>query len=347
MKTIRAVLIIFLMTFFVTPLVKAQFDNAGTSVANFLKIGVGARGMAMGSAYTASADDGSALYWNIAGISRIQNMEVFFAQTNWLVDISHSFIGVVLPIGTANTLGFSVNSIAMGEIEETTEYEPDGTGITFSGGDIALGIAFARSLSDRFSVGVKGKYIRETVAFSSADGVAIDIGTIYITQFNGLKIGMSLSNFGSKMRLRGREQLVDVDIDENLHSNPENITARLETEAWPIPMVFRLGTSLDLINNAFMRYTQTFDYYDTRDLEPIYATGAEISFVNLIALRAGLERKYFDWDNGAVFELYPTLGAGIDYKLPRSNFRFKMDMAYVDYRNAFDPIVRYSAALQF
>ena len=99
-----------------------------------------------------------------------------------------------------------------------------------------------------------------------------------------------------------------------------------------------------------IRYTQTMDYYDVRDLGPIFSMGAEITITSLVMLRAGLERRYFDWDTREdipVYKFYPTFGAGVRWKIPRTDFAFKMDMAYVDYMNAFDPIVRYSAAFEF
>ena len=58
----------------------AQFDNTGTSVANFLKIGVGGRGEAMGGAFTALTDDATSLYWNPSGISRMENSEAVFLR---------------------------------------------------------------------------------------------------------------------------------------------------------------------------------------------------------------------------------------------------------------------------
>ncbi|MCK4715962.1 MAG: PorV/PorQ family protein [Candidatus Marinimicrobia bacterium] len=350
MKSKKYLTIIILLTIAFVNTSIAQFDNVGTSVANFLKIGVGARGIAMGSACVADVNDGSVLYWNVAGLAALNRREVFFSNTNWLMDISHNFLAVAFPIDGVNAIGLSINSINMGEMEETTEYEPDGTGITFSGGDIGVGIAYARAMTDRFSVGIQGKYIRETVAFCSADAVAIDIGTLYITQFHGLKIGMAISNFGTKMRLRGREQLVDIDIDPNLHSNPEDITARLDTKDWPLPLSFRIGVSVDLLNTSLLRYTHTVDYYDVRDLGPIYCTGAEIALPPFIMLRAGIQRRYFDWDTEKdlpVYKYYPSIGAGIRWKIPKTNFAFKVDFAYVDYMNAFDPILRYSGALEF
>ncbi|MEK7263749.1 MAG: UPF0164 family protein, partial [Bacteroidota bacterium] len=69
----------------------AQFNNVGTSAANFLKIGVGSRGAALDGAVVASVDDPSALFWNPAGIAHFQNNELMFAHNDWIADLNHSF----------------------------------------------------------------------------------------------------------------------------------------------------------------------------------------------------------------------------------------------------------------
>jgi len=216
----------------------AQFDNTGTSVANFLKIGVGGRGEAMGGAFTALVDDATSLYWNPSGISRMGGSEAVFSQTKWFHDLELTFVGLVLPLQEFGTFGFSLNALTMEEEEITTPEEPDGNGLTYSAGDIAMGISYAKRITDRFHFGITGKYIREDVANSSASAYAIDVGTQYVTDFNGLIIGMSIKNFGTKMRLRGREQLIRVE-EENL-STPE-IIVRKDTKAWPLPLTFNIG----------------------------------------------------------------------------------------------------------
>jgi len=201
-------------------LVFAGNDNTGTSAANFLKIGVSPRALALGGAFVANANDFSSLYWNPAGIARVKSLEVGVSYTDWILDIQHSFVGVVYPLGSVGTIGVSFNSLSMDEMERTTPGEPHGTGAYFSAGDLALGIAYARQLTDRFMVGVKFKYIHESISFSTASTMAIDAGTQFITGFHGMRIGMSISNFGGKMTMRGTDQMTKADIDEVIEGNP-------------------------------------------------------------------------------------------------------------------------------
>ena len=325
--------LLFFVTVQVTTPLYGQFDNSGTSVANFLKIGVGARGQALGGAFTALVDDATALYWNPAGIARTQDYQAVFSRTNWLLDLDLTFVGLTIPFESFGTLGFSLNALTMGEVEITTPEEPDGTGLTYDAGDLALGATYAKNVTDRLYFGFTGKFIREQVANSSATAFVIDIGTQYVTDFSGLIIGMSIKNFGTKMRLRGREQLISVDIDPDLGSNPI-VTGRLDTKAWPLPLQFNIGTSMKLYTSENMTVTGNFDYNDPRDQNPLYVFGGELSFSEVIYLRGGYGfRKYgdkYEDVEGLRSEDKFTLGAGVFTTIPLSDFSIMVDYAYSD-----------------
>lgn len=347
----RRFIILFLLFFILSFPAYAQFDNVGTSVANFLKIGVGSRAEAMGGAFVAQVDDITALYWNISGMANMGKREIMFSQTDWILDIYLSYLGIGIPLGESGAIGISIYVMNMGEIEQTTETYPDGSGIMFDAGDVAVGLAYARRLTDRFSVGIQAKYIREQVAFSSAQAVAIDIGTQYITGLRGMKIGMAISNFGTKMRLMGREQLVDVDIAPNLGSNPE-VTGRLDTKAWPLPLSFSLGISMDVINNENFRFTGNMDYRDPRDLNPLYIAGGEISWSETVFLRGGFKVRTL----GDNYQLLPgenrseglfTVGAGAVIPIPKTSYNLNIDYSYTDLGKWLKSSNRFSLAFKF
>ncbi|MGH7601703.1 MAG: PorV/PorQ family protein, partial [bacterium] len=149
-------------------------QRAGTAMAQFLKIGVGGRAVGMGESFVAVANDASALYWNPAGIAQMQKNEIIFAHVNWPVDVQHEFFGYVHRFGGVNAIGASVTSLHTDDLEETTEFQPFGTGRFVAFGDIAAGLTFARKMTDRFSVGVTVKYIDETLAELHARNVLID-----------------------------------------------------------------------------------------------------------------------------------------------------------------------------
>lgn len=335
---IKKSLYIVLSLLIIVPLAFAGTDNTGTSAANFLKIGVGSRGNSMGGAFVAQANDVTALYWNPAGIANITSLEVGISYTDWILDINHNFLGVVYPLGRIGTIGVSVVSLSMGDMEKTTPLEPDGTGAYFSSSDLALGLTYARQVTDRFSIGGTAKYIHESISFSSAGTFAIDAGTQFDTGYHGLKIGMSISNFGGKMTLKGTDQIVTADIDQVVNGNPEK-EARLETEGWSIPLVFRFGMSLDVLQRDNSRLTCNLDFNDPRDNGPYSTFGAEYVWNNMLSLRGGLIYRADDFNEDKlikteelelIYDLKFAFGAGFYLKIPGMDSKVKMDYAYSD-----------------
>ena len=128
-------------------------QRAGTSSAQFLKIGVGGRATAMGDAFVAVADDATALYWNPAGIVQFEKSQLTLSHIDWLVDIKHEFIGYVHKFNSTSSIGFQFTSLHTQDMPVTTEFQPRGTGEYFTFGDILFGVTYATKLTDKFSFG--------------------------------------------------------------------------------------------------------------------------------------------------------------------------------------------------
>lgn len=313
-------------------------DNTGTSCANFLKIGVGARAAAMSGACTAAITDYSALYWNPAGIAHLGGVHVGIAYTDWVLDIAHSFIGATYSLGPWGTIGASLNLLDYGEMQRITPAEPNGTGTYFGATDLALGVAYARELTDRFAVGVQFKFVRESISFSSASTIAVDAGTQFVTGFHGMRLGMSISNFGGKMTMRGTDQMVKADIDDVIEGNPLK-ESRLETEAWPLPLTFRMGLSLDVLKGDLATLTVNTDFVDPRDVNPYAAVGTEIGWNNMVFLRGGLvyspdgfdeEKLHKEQELSLLYKVKIAAGGGLRFALPGTRAAFSLDYAYTD-----------------
>ena len=298
-------------------------DYSGTSAANFLKIGVGARPMAMGDAAISTVDDATALYWNVGAITRIEkDISVSISTMDWFVETRNSYVGAVMRFGDFGSVGVDLQFMDYGKIEETTVYDQNGTGRFFSANDFAFGLAYAKQLTDRFSFGVKVKYIRETLANASADAFGIDVGAVFRTSFfnNNMTIAAALSNFGTKMKFDGR----DLDVTYTVPGNPsgKQIPASLSTIEWEIPLLFRFGISNYFINNKDWSVLASYDIYDSRDYNVRHNLGAEVGYGKIIYFRAGYK---FNYD-----EVTYTLGMGLDF----SKFidtRIVLDYLYLNY----------------
>jgi hypothetical protein len=156
----------------------------------FLNIGAGARGLAMGSAQVASVQDGTAGYWNPAGLTSLKdNPSVNLMHAEYFAGIGKFDYGTVaLPIqDNSRTLGVSFLRFAVDDIPNTLFLvEPDGSinynNIqTFSSADYALLLSYAQTISEtedsHWSFGVNAKVIRRTVGkFASAWGFGLDAG---------------------------------------------------------------------------------------------------------------------------------------------------------------------------
>ncbi len=318
-----------------------KVTKVGTTAAPFLNIPVGARALGMGGAFVSVADDATALFWNPGGLARLRTSEAIFVHTKWIADIGFDFAGVALNLGSAGVVGVHGTFLNAGEMERTTEIYPEGTGEKFSAGSYALALTYARSLTDRFSVGGTIKYVREYILNSSAQGLAIDLGTYFVTQFHNVTLGAVISNFGTKMRMTGRDLLVQYDIDPTRYGNNERINADLETDAYDMPLMLRVGLSVDLFQNVEnSSLIVAVDAAHPSDNVEHMNVGAEYSFRNMFALRAGY-RNLFSRDSEQGF----TAGAGLKYRIA-GDFALKVDYAYESF-GRFNNVQKFSLSLTF
>lgn len=323
------------------PLNGFSVSKVGTTAANFLKVGVGARAIGMGGAFVSIANDASAMFWNPAGITLVQGGEAFFNHNEWIANIKFDYAGLVFTLPQVGSIGLNATFLNMGDMERTTEFYPEGTGQLYSAGSYALGLAFARSLTDRFSIGFNLKYINEHILNSSASGFAIDIGTIFITQFNGMRIGANISNFGTKMQMSGRDLLVQHDVDPQREGNNDRINADISADRYDLPLNLQVGVSYDLLQNAANnQFWLSVDALHPNDNVESVNIGGEYIFRDLFALRAGYAALGLDESEKGL-----TLGAGLKVGF-LGNVKAKIDYAYESF-GRFDNLQKISVALGF
>ncbi len=300
--------------------------KTGTTASKFLSMGIGPRAIAMGGAYTAVANDASSMYWNPAGIASLKRNQLIFAQTNWLVDIKLNYLGAVFNLGDLGNAGISITAMSMGDMKITTEVNPEGTGDTFSAGMYALGFSFARYLTQNFILGANIKYVREDISNSSAQGLALDIGTIFTTPFYGIRFSSSITNFGTKMRMTGDDLLIQHDPNPNVFGDNSNINAYYQTDSYDMPLRLQIGLAKDIRILEGQRLTLAADATHPNDNTEYVNLGGELAlFHDMVFLRAGFKSLFMkDREEGL------TLGAG--YRTPKiGNFNLAIDYAFQDF----------------
>ena len=303
----------------------SDVSKVGITAAPFLEIGVGARAIGMGGAFVATANDASALYWNPAGIARSSQMQFLFMNTNWIADMKFNYAGLTFPLGAFGSMGAFLTALNYGDMAVRTVDQPDGTGEIFSASDLAVGLSYSLALTDRFSIGFNAKYIQQGIWHEKANGLAVDLGTLFVTGLHGLRIGASLLNFGTDMRMEGKDVLVFHDVDPYISGNNDRVPANLQTEKWPLPLIFQFGLAMDVVKNEMNLLTIAVDAVHPYDNTESLNIGAEYSFRNMFSLRAGYRDMLLrDGEQG------PTFGIGFNNTF-LGNLSIRLDYAYADF----------------
>src|ERR1700733_10638417 len=263
-----------------------NFTNAGSSGSDFAKIWVGARASAMGGAFAAMADDITSLYWNPAGIARMDGVNVGADYTRWFGDVTHNFIGVTMPISEHYRIGISLTEVDYGDLNLSTITQDANAG-TYNANDLSFGATIAGSLTDRFSFGMTAKYLRSSLLDLSADGFAFDAGSLYVTDFYHRKISMDLSNLGPDRSFSGNS-LTFVTSNQQINSVQELLNASYTTGSFALPLIFRIGLATDVFQGTVenQKLNVDFDYSTHSDGPDQMDLGAEYLWNDIAAFRA-------------------------------------------------------------
>jgi hypothetical protein len=329
-------LFVLILIFFLIQGVNSQgISKVGTSSANFLKIEVGAKASAMGGSFVSISNDLTSMYWNPAGLVLNDGIGVQFENVELFADISHNFAALAVPLSTDLMVGLSAIYLSSGDIEITTETEWDGTGQYYEVTNLALGLTFSRRMTQRLEAGVTVKYLREAIWRNSAETFAADFGLLLHTDIYGFDIGMSLTNVGPPMQMRGIDMQFEADPDyEGLLTVP----AQLISEEWTLPMAFRVGISTFLLggNSDFIKS-------DISDL--IVAADISSALDSFLRTNLGVEyiyREQFKLRGGyriGFDEITYSLGAGVMFRLGGMGI-ISFDYSYTDF-GTFDGIHRF------
>lgn len=220
-------------------------NDAGTSAAQFLKLGIGARAVGMGEAFGAVSDDSSAVYWNPAGLCQVQVKEISFTHCSWFENINHEYLAYVQPF-RAGVIAGAADYLAVGDIQKI-----DNTGTplntSYAPIDASVTASYAQNILDMFA-GINIKYISCTLESTQATAIACDVGVMRQCRNNRLSLGCVVQNIGSSMKFSKEDE--------------------------PLPMNIKVASAytLSVRNNAL---TVAFDVNILRDNEICANVGGE------------------------------------------------------------------------
>jgi hypothetical protein len=331
-KLITFTLVILLLS---AAIVGAGLRKPGIDGAAFLKIGVGARMVALGSAATTLYGDPNMVFWNPAGIQiEPGKTQIGLNHNSWIVGLSQSALAVTHSFGNIGTFGFGVIYLGVSDITADRDIAPPGyegrapeaAGVSqydvFDYYDLAVSVSYSKQFTDRFRMGASAKFIQEKIDTESATAVAFDFGAIYETGFRDLTFGARINNVGSDLKFYAY-----------------NTT---------LPLNFSIGASMSFAKEENTQLRGFVDLTKPKDNQQLYFVGGEWTLYNKFALRGGYKLGYsgsFDettrlqqTDEGFTF------GAGIE--LPISAYKVWLDYAFTNF-NVFDDTHRFSLKFEF
>jgi hypothetical protein len=313
--------------------------KTGTTIGQFLLIEPSARVAAMGNAGVTTYSEVISAYYNPAAIAKLPHSDVQFTHSMWLADITYDYAAAAFKLNQTNSIALSFTSLRSGEIDVRTVELPLGTGEKYTVSNLAVGLGYGRMISDRFSVGIEINYIQETIWHSSLYAVGVNVGTLYRLSADGLHIGASISNFGTRSKYSGRDLRVRYDHNTDRYGDNSNIPGTIVTDTYPLPIVFRVGIGYPIRLSPANEIIVVADAYHPSDNTESISFGAEWKFRRILALRAGYQNM-FQQDS----EVGLTLGVGISYPVLGYDVRF--DYAWADHGRLGDT-QRFTVGLAF
>ncbi len=291
--------------------------KTGTSVGEFLSIEPSGRIGGMGNAGVTLYGEPEAVYYNPGSIGFLQQSGVQFTHSLWLADMAFDYGVLNLSLTGVGNFYATVTSLSSGQIDVRTVAQPLGTGERYTVSDVAVGVGFGREISDRFSMGLQVNYVQETIWHSSMNAFSISVGTVYRLSPDGLRLGASLSNFGTRGQFDGTDLRVLYDQNVAVNGDNGNLPAQLLTESFPLPMMFRVGAGLPIAIDEDNMFTLAVDAFHPSDNTESISFGGEYLFEHILAVRGGYQNLF---QQDAVTGL--TLGVGLRYELSGSLFTF-------------------------
>ncbi len=299
-------------------------SKTGTSIGQFLLIEPSARIAGMGNAGVTVSGDIQSAYYNPAAIGYVSGYEVQFTHSIWLADITYNYAAIALPIEELGNFSVAITSLSSGEIAVRTVERPLGTGELYTVTDLAVGIGYGRQISNRFSVGVQFNYVQETIWHTTMGAFGLNVGTLYMTEEDGLLIGASVSNFGTRGQFDGRDLRIQYDRDPDINGDNGALPASQFVEDYPLPIIFRIGLGYPMKFSEGNLIRFAVDAFHPSDNTESISFGAEWMFEQTFFLRGGYQNLFLQ-DS----EVGLTLGAGI--RTPFDVYNVGIDYAWADH----------------
>ena len=323
---------------FAASVVHAQ-SKTGTTFGAFTLIEPDARLAAMGNAGSAAGEGLAGAYFNPGAVGGLDKHALEFVHADWFAGIRYDWIGYAQPAGRFGDLYATFTSLNSGDMPVRTVTQPLGTGEVFSVSDMALSLGLAHRFSLRFAAAAQVNYLQESIFHTSAGTLTFSGGTLYRMSADGLRIGASLANFGTRASFSGSDLAIAYDNVAGQNGDNPALPGSRDTDPFSVPITFRVGVAQPFAIAHNARLMLAADAVHPSDNTESLSLGAEMLFREALALRVGYQSLFLrDSEVGL------TGGAGFRGSL--DNIRYHVDYAWAD-QGRLEATHRFSFGLVF
>ncbi len=310
-------------------LVQAGVSNIGTAGGTDLRIPIGAMGTSLSGALVGDVTGVDALFWNPAGVAYCGENEAVLGTMRYFADMQLHIIGYAHNLGRFGSFATAVRMLDIGDIIETTDSMPEGTGEIITPAFTTVSFNYARRMTDRVSIGFNLHLKQERIKDMVANGYLFDFGVRVQTPMEGLRFGVVMKNFGPQMQYSGSGGEFHSNLPADEPSADNRVTS-LEYAKMDLPSTFQFGVAYDMVRNARNRLTLMGTFQGNDFSADEYRFGTEYAFADMFFLRAG----YVTADQEDYLWGY-SLGGGLRLNLGANNL-------YVDY--SYNPMEYFDAS---
>lgn len=291
-----------------------QAQKLSNIPGSFIDIGFGARPVGMGNAYTAVSSDEHGVYWNPAGLASLSSNIASFTHTNQLKMIEYNYVALAAPLpGQPHGIGASIISSGDDAMRELSVH----LGYAYRYGPVSAGIGLKyRSSTFGKNMFNDASYIvfepdeintgRMNQITGDASGFGLDLGLLYQAS-ERLSLGVMV-----------RDAVGSINWNSS-NLNPTSPARGSYQEGVPTELI--IGSGYRVRDNVLV--TTDFRPSLYSDTDHVMNVGAEVVFLEMIALRAGSEQRI----NQLSDEKY-ALGFGLNVPV-MNNIRVRIDYAYL------------------
>lgn len=319
-------------------------DRSGQSAAGQLLINPWAASNGWGNAGLANIQGIESMYSNVAGLSFVKKTQLAYTNSIYFAGtgIGINSLGIAQSLGEERgVLGLTVMMMNFGDIDMTSEDQPDGGLGTFSPSVMNLGLSYAKSFSDAIKAGATARIINEGSYNTNATGFCLDAGIQYITgRQEQFRLAVAIKNIGLPMSYSGD----GLDIRGTVENGKYIQTLANRSASYEMPSNLSLGLSYDFLIGSIAGYEEAENAADAKHRITLagtfvsnaysndqYLLGIEYSWKEMFQARGGYTIESGMWDTETSTTLYtgPSLGASFLIPMGKKNdSKIAIDYAY-------------------